>query len=551
MTRMMCLILLTFMGTTNSKAQDWWGSFLMGVGQGVQNALRQQQYQRQVEERQRQVEERRKKEQLANQIHDTKKVEKNGFEWTEFYKGEIPEYYGAKNKYGRAIIPLSRKYKFIYFHEEDDCIGYFSVEKDGKYGVCDLTGKEIIPCIYSSVFYSRSEGNFVYKGSDGEYHNLDIALNSAGKGCKPDPERLIAKIKQTEEDGYIWYSTKDKGKQGLSNNGARSIDGKVIVPNNYFSVKYMNGYFIAEQEGSYFSTLYQKDGTCLLPNSRQYGILEVHPDEGWAKVYRNSPKGKLAGAIDLHTAKEIVPMRPFCFIRYNKVSKRFETKANKKSAWVKTACTLDIRGGNISSSSRSTVSRTQRNKSAKSNPVTYHYTKSGRGQSQNTGQWTNSSGPEECDVEFGDNGITINGIYYDYVRTSGIWKVYGGTSLGFGGTSSTFYYYVDPNKNMKCVCEYFGSYGGGDTFIYPMSRNGDPTPQGINDNTYGSGSSSSSVGTKGDSSSSVNSSSSRKKLSNCPSLTINNYCCPVKIMKRFKNNISPDSRYIWYTYEPF
>ena len=29
------------------------------------------------------------------------------------------------------------------------------------------------------------------------------------------------------------------------------------------------------------------------------------------------------------------------------------------------------------------------------------------------------------------------------------------------------------------------------------------------------------------------------------------YCCPVKIMKRFKYNISPDSRYVWYTYEPF
>ena len=29
---------------------------------------------------------------------------------------------------------------------------------------------------------------------------------------------------------------------------------------------------------------------------------------------------------------------------------------------------------------------------------------------------------------------------------------------------------------------------------------------------------------------------------------IQNYCCPVKIMKRFKNNISPDSRYVWYTY---
>ena len=32
---------------------------------------------------------------------------------------------------------------------------------------------------------------------------------------------------------------------------------------------------------------------------------------------------------------------------------------------------------------------------------------------------------------------------------------------------------------------------------------------------------------------------------------IKNYCCPVNIMKRFKYNISPDSRYVWFTYEPF
>lgn len=32
------------------------------------------------------------------------------------------------------------------------------------------------------------------------------------------------------------------------------------------------------------------------------------------------------------------------------------------------------------------------------------------------------------------------------------------------------------------------------------------------------------------------------KLCIVPILVINNYCCPEKIMKRFKNNISPDSR---------
>lgn len=127
--------------------------------------------------------------------------------------------------------------------------------------------------------------------------------------------------------------------------------------------------------------------------------------------------------------------------------------------------------------------------SVSSGTMRYHYTKSGRGQSQNTGQWTDSSGPEECNVEFGDNGITINGIYYDYVRTTGKWKVYGGLTMSFGGTTTITYYYVDSNKNMKQVQTSSGPYSS-DTFVYPMSRNGDPTPQGsgvASGQSYGSG----------------------------------------------------------------
>lgn len=115
---------------------------------------------------------------------------------------------------------------------------------------------------------------------------------------------------------------------------------------------------------------------------------------------------------------------------------------------------------------------------------TYVYTKSGYGQSQNTGQWTDAIGSEECVVQFTDDGISVNGMYQPYVKTSGVWKVYGGTSMGFGGSNTTFYYYVDGNKNMKQVCESSFPYGF-DTFVYPMSRNGDPTPMGNNVNNDG------------------------------------------------------------------
>lgn len=139
-------------------------------------------------------------------------------------------------------------------------------------------------------------------------------------------------------------------------------------------------------------------------------------------------------------------------------------------------------GARLSSNPSNTANNAATPKSSKAE--SYVYTKSGRGQSQNTGQWTDAIGSEECVVQFTDDGISVNGMYQPYVKTSGAWKVYGGTSMGVGGSNTTFYYYVDGNKNMKQVCESSSPYGF-DTFVYPMSRNGDPTPMGNNVNNGG------------------------------------------------------------------
>lgn len=117
-------------------------------------------------------------------------------------------------------------------------------------------------------------------------------------------------------------------------------------------------------------------------------------------------------------------------------------------------------------------------KATTSSSVKYNYTMSGRGRSMNTGQWTDAIGSQQCEVEFFDNYISVNGACYNYVKNSGSWKVYGGQSWNVGGMSSTDYYYVDAYKNMKKVCELISAYGF-DTFVYPMSMNGDPTPNNI------------------------------------------------------------------------
>ena len=67
--------------------------------------------------------------------------------------------------------------------------------------------------------------------------------------------------------------------------------------------------------------------------------------------------------------------------------------------------------------------------------------------------------------------------------------------MGFNGSTTTIYYYVDGSKNMKEV-NIFTSAFGSDVFTYPMSQYGDPTPYGENNvsSTTGSGSSSGNSG---------------------------------------------------------
>lgn len=98
--------------------------------------------------------------------------------------GNYKYYLKSKNKKeglcdlsGNDIIPCI--YDLVAFHEVEGHVGYFEVKKDSKNGVYDIYGKEIIPCIYDFVFYSDINDSFIYEGSNG-YISLNISLDSNG-----------------------------------------------------------------------------------------------------------------------------------------------------------------------------------------------------------------------------------------------------------------------------------------------------------------------------------------------------------------------------------
>lgn len=108
----------------------------------------------------------------------------NGLPSGGYFKVSCPsgDHYGAFSKTGTTIIPLSREYTFICFHGETGHVGYFGVKKNGKKGVCDVNGKEIIAPRYEDIIFISSE--FKYKDSQGNWQPLGYTLDANGRGVR-------------------------------------------------------------------------------------------------------------------------------------------------------------------------------------------------------------------------------------------------------------------------------------------------------------------------------------------------------------------------------
>lgn len=107
---------------------------------------------------------------------------------------------GAFSKTGTLIIPLSREYTSVYFINKPGHVGYFCVKKNGKEGVCDVDGKEIIVPQYESIIFTDKDG-FKYKDSQGKWQSLGYTLDANGRGVrKSTPAPAVASTTQERMD---------------------------------------------------------------------------------------------------------------------------------------------------------------------------------------------------------------------------------------------------------------------------------------------------------------------------------------------------------------
>ena len=296
--------------------------------------------------------------QITKVLHN----EEDGYKWYETKDGN--GFYGAENIKGKTLIPLSKKYigvsyqspflkayydsnvpdviyKYEYYTKEgkeildnskyDDTFlhggkngvpYWFSVEKNGKEGACDINGNEIIPPLYSGCIYSSIDGfniedehgNFQvwdeYKDSDANkayIQSINNSNNDVSQHIKASQTKVTKELKN-EEDGFKWYNTND----GNGHYGAEDLKGKTLIPlsKKYIGVSYQSPFLSAYYHSNvpgviYKNDYYTKEGKEILDNSK-YDDTFLHGGKNdepyWFSVEKNGKKG----ACDIN-GKEIIP----------------------------------------------------------------------------------------------------------------------------------------------------------------------------------------------------------------------------------------------------
>lgn len=162
-------------------------------------------------------------------------TENDGFQWERICQGDKE---GAKSMGGVTFIPLSRGYTLICYHVTGG--GWFSVRKDGKSdGACDITGREIVaPGRYDDVHLYDHDA-FPYYGVElnGKEGMYDI------NGREILPPRYDG-IYCREKEGYKYIHVIVNNKEGIYD-----INGREIIAPRYKWVVYNEGEFKINETG--------------------------------------------------------------------------------------------------------------------------------------------------------------------------------------------------------------------------------------------------------------------------------------------------------------
>lgn len=154
-----------------------------------------------------------------------------------YYLKSKNEKQGLCDLSGNDIIPCI--YDFIYYKSENDK-RYFKVENNGKYGAYNIVGKEILPCKYNSLYYDYDDDCFKHKVGN-EFVSLNVRLKNTSdliikEPSKPSESYAISPQRSsTSKDSNYGHNSK----HGKIINKASEQQGSVVVKKEW----YEDGYY--------------------------------------------------------------------------------------------------------------------------------------------------------------------------------------------------------------------------------------------------------------------------------------------------------------------
>ena len=200
------------------------------------------------------------------------------------------------NEKNEAIFTSYDKIELLYNHDENNNIWYESVakvKKDGKYGLVNLEGKEVLQCNKDSIEVLEGTKSVYITSNDGQKG----IVNNLGKEIISNKYVEITSLTDKYENGFIVKN--ESGKLGIVN-----YDGTTALEEKYDEIRhiYGNKMYVVKEEGSWkivntksegvvtegFSDVKSIDGdNIIIYKEGKYGVISKENDEKIPAEYDN------------------------------------------------------------------------------------------------------------------------------------------------------------------------------------------------------------------------------------------------------------------------
>lgn len=150
----------------------------------------------------------------------------------------------AINSKNEEILTQYEKKEALENYDKSENLWYekdiLKVQKDGKWGLVDLNGKELVGCIYDNIYTIKGIENSIVVEKDGKKG----LVNNKGSKIIDVEYQDIKSFGEDYKNGYITVNLENKY-------GIISFSGEKILENNYEKIEDIYGekYFVITENG--------------------------------------------------------------------------------------------------------------------------------------------------------------------------------------------------------------------------------------------------------------------------------------------------------------